>query len=79
MRDRLWSLMGDLEDIIDKISVAKEASNECLNYLKFADCIGKMMHTVEQQTNLLHEVEDDCWTLHNKLDETMLDVIHGRL
>ena len=79
MKDRLYKLMYDLEDIIEQIE-------DCKNVLNMTYITGNPEENPELiksvlniQKRLIEAVETDSRNLHNEIDKTILDLVHNRI
>lgn len=79
MKERLYEIMYDLEEIIRLIENMTDSLN--IQYMIEDEKIQKQQikGILNVQLQLLKNVETDSRALHEKIDDTILDLIHKRL
>lgn len=75
MKERLYKIMHDLEEIIEQI----EDNKNVLDMANAGDDIEKFRSILNVQKRLLDNIETDSRKLHLEIDKTILDLVHNRI
>lgn len=79
MKDRLYGIMSDVEEITKQLADMQNVLEMLSNALNEDSCEGKLRSALNMQIRLLEGAREDSDKLRGKLDDTILDVIHGRI
>lgn len=79
MRDRLWNMMGDIDEIAERIHDVTNLLRVHSDYGQGNGWDERVISVLNSQADLLEAVELRCEDLHTRMDESVLDLEHGRI
>ena len=79
MKNRLYKIMHDLEEIIEQIEDNKNVLKMEYNATTLEDNHERIRSALNVQIRLLEDIETDSRNLHNEIDKTILDLVHNRI
>lgn len=79
MKDKLYNLMSDLEDIIKELADMQNSLEIQELGLKEENDTTKIKSALRVQIRLVKGTREECNTLRTRIDDLILDVVHGRL
>lgn len=79
MKNRLYEILGDLEEITkqlsDLVNVLEIQSNPAIEEIPMEST----KSLIKAQIRLLNVAKTDCESLHVKIDNSILDIAHNRI
>ena len=79
MKNRLYSIMSDMEEITKQIEDMKNILETQIYFFYDEKQCAVFKSVLNTQIRLLKAIKEDCCKLYTKVDETILDIIHGRV
>ena len=79
MKDRLYSIMSDVEEITKQLADMQNVLEMQSAALYEESYAIKLRSALNVQIRLLEGTKEESNKLRTKIDDTILDVIHGRL
>lgn len=79
MKDRLYEIMGELNDVLKDIdSIIKILEIEFDGVVEVYDT-DTTRSVLRVHLRLLRGIQEDCNKIYNRIDETILDIRHERI
>lgn len=79
MKDRLYSIMADVEDVMKQIDDMKNVLEIQIELLNGENIPARIKSVLNVQIRLLKSTQEASHTLRDKVDDTILDRVHNRL
>lgn len=79
MKDRLYSIMADVEDVMKQIDDMKNVLEIQIELLNGENLPARIKSVLNVQIRLLKSTQEASHTLRDKVDDTILDRVHNRL
>lgn len=79
MKERLYGIMWDVEEIIKHLADMQNVLELFSNTLPEENNAEKLSSALNVQIRLLGGTTEESKKLRNKIDDTILDIIHDRL
>lgn len=79
MKDRLYSIMAGVEDVMKQIDDMKNVLEIQIELLNGENLPARIKSVLNVQIRLLKSTQEASHTLRDKVDDTILDRVHNRL
>lgn len=79
MKNRLYDFMSDLDEIVIELMDARNMLELHLEDTHEVNQCVRLRSLLNVQIRMIERITEECMSLHKKMDDTTLDVVHNRI